>query len=390
MTESAENADKPTRGLTVSGDGTWRKRGYSSLQGVTTLIGHYTGKVLDLLVKCAYCKQCEYWKTHADDFDEWMETHKNECTANHVGSAGKMEVDAAKEMFMRSEKLHGVKYTSYVGDGDCKTFKGITECNPYGENCIVEKKECVGHVQKRMGARLRKLKKDTKGLGGKGKLTAKLIDELSVYYGLAIRRNKDSMPDMKKAIWATLKHKASTNEKPQHEDCPQGEDSWCTWQQAKAQGNLSDYEHKPALSSDVLKAITPIYEELSNENLLTRCVGGYTQNSNESLNAMIWSLAPKQTFSGAKTVDIASYCAASIFNEGYSSILKMMDVMNIKIGPNAFNLCNTVDERRISQANERSFDASKEGRIERRTARSALEEDFLEEEGVLYEAGMGD
>ncbi|XP_014485395.1 PREDICTED: uncharacterized protein LOC106749935 [Dinoponera quadriceps] len=198
------------------------------------------------------------------------------------------------------------------------------------------------------------------------------------------------MPDMKKAIWATLKHKASTNEKLQHEDCPQGEDSWCTWQQAKAQGNLSDYEHKPALSSDVLKAITPIYEELSNKNLLTRCVRGYTQNSNESLNAMIWSLAPKQTFSGAKTVDIASYCAASIFNEGYSSILKMMDVMNIKIGPNAFNLCNTVDERRISQANERSFDASKEERIERRTARSALEEDFLEEEGVLYEAGMGD
>lgn len=241
-----------------------------------------------------------------------------------------------------------------------------------------------------MGARLRKLKKDSKRLVGKGKLTAKLIDELSVYYGLAIRRNKDSMPNMKKAIWATLKHKASTNEKPQHEDCPQGEDSWCSWQQAKARGNLSDYEHKPALSSDVLNAITPLYEDLSNDNLLTRCVGGYTQNSNESLNAMIWSLAPKQTFSGAKTVDIASYCAPSIFNEGFSSLLKIMDIMNVKIGPNAFNLCKTVDERRISQANERSFDASKEGRIQRRTTRSALEEDFLEEEGVLYEAGMGD
>ncbi|XP_014485935.1 PREDICTED: uncharacterized protein LOC106750248 [Dinoponera quadriceps] len=241
-----------------------------------------------------------------------------------------------------------------------------------------------------MGARLRKLKKDTKGLGGKGKLTAKLIDEFSVYYGLAIRRNKDSMPDMKKVIWATLKHKASTNEKPQHEDCPQGEDSWCTWQQAKSQGNLFDYEHKPALSSDVLKAITSIYEELSNENLLTRCVGGYTQTSNESLNSMIWSLAPKQIFSGVKTIDIASYCAASIFSEGYFSILKMMDVMNIKIGPNAFNLCNTVDERRISQANERLFDASKEGRMEGRNARSALEEDFFEEEDILYEARMGD
>lgn len=73
-----------------------------------------------------------------------------------------------------------------------------------------------------MGARLHKVKKDTKKLGGKGKLTAKLIDELSVYYGLAIRRNKDSMNNMKKAIWATLLHKSSTDKNPQHDNCPPG------------------------------------------------------------------------------------------------------------------------------------------------------------------------
>jgi len=39
------------------------------------------------------------------------------------------------------------------------------------------------------------------------KLTAKVIDELSVFYGLAIRRNKDSAENMKKAIWSTLKHR---------------------------------------------------------------------------------------------------------------------------------------------------------------------------------------
>jgi len=61
LTKNAENVAEP-RGLIVSGDGTWRKRGFSSLQGVTTLIDHYSGKVLDLLVKCSYCKQCEYWK----------------------------------------------------------------------------------------------------------------------------------------------------------------------------------------------------------------------------------------------------------------------------------------------------------------------------------------
>jgi len=37
-------------GLTVSGDGSWRRRGFSSLFGVTTLIGWHTGKVLDVCV----------------------------------------------------------------------------------------------------------------------------------------------------------------------------------------------------------------------------------------------------------------------------------------------------------------------------------------------------
>ncbi|KYN30719.1 hypothetical protein ALC56_14963, partial [Trachymyrmex septentrionalis] len=127
-----------------------------------------------------------------------------------------------------------------------------------------------------------------------------------------------------------------------------------------------------------------------NDNLLTRCLGGYTQNTNESLNALIWSFAPKRTFSGPKTVEIAAYLAAIIFNEGYKSILQIMHVMNITIGQNAVDMCDAVDKLRISNCNQRCFDASKEGRIEKRTARSALEETFLETEGVLYAAGIGD
>lgn len=62
---------------------------------------------------------------------------------------------------------------------------------PYDDN--VQKKECIDHVQKRMGTRLRNLKKQAKGLGGKGNLTGKLIDELSIYYGLAIHRYHESV-----------------------------------------------------------------------------------------------------------------------------------------------------------------------------------------------------
>jgi len=44
------------------------------------------------------------------------------------------------------------------------------------------------------------------------------------------------------------------------------------------------------MKSEVYDAILPIYEELSREELLHRCLGGFTQNANESFNAMVWAL----------------------------------------------------------------------------------------------------
>ncbi|GFY11023.1 hypothetical protein TNCV_2201311 [Trichonephila clavipes] len=45
-----------------------------------------------------------------------------------------------------------------IGDGDTKTYMSLLEKKPYGDNIEIEKIECVGHIQKRMGSRLRKLK----------------------------------------------------------------------------------------------------------------------------------------------------------------------------------------------------------------------------------------
>ena len=73
-----------------------------------------------------------------------------------------------------------------------------------------------------------------KNLSGKGKLTNKLIDKLTVYYGLAIRRNSDSADKMKDAIWASYYHYSSTDKNPQHQNCPEDPDTWCNWQRASA------------------------------------------------------------------------------------------------------------------------------------------------------------
>lgn len=386
---SNEKGEK--NGITVSGDGSWRKRGFSSLYGLVSLIGWYTGKLVDVLVKSKYCKACEYWqkKYDTDEYKEWAENHAAECQANHDGSAGKMEVDAAIEMFQRSEDLHDVKYVSYIGDGDSKTFKGITDAQPY-ENITITKKECIDHVQKRIGTHLRNLKKNTKGLGGKGKLTGKLIDELSIYFGLAIRRNCHSIEKMKNAIWGTLFHKMSTDENPQHDHCPTGENSWCSWQRAKCENILAGYTHKPPMREEVFEAIKPVYEKLVTDDLLTRCIGGYTQNNNESFNATVWAMVPKGLNSGKKIIDIGTNIATSVFNDGLISVLHIIEVMGMKIGPNSYNLCVEVDEKRIKKAEKSISDGAKQARLDLKSMRKEKEELEVDLEGQLYGAGIAD
>lgn len=51
--EKKENAKNGRLLLTlnVSGDGSWKIRGFSSLFVISMLIGYYTGKIIDLVVK---------------------------------------------------------------------------------------------------------------------------------------------------------------------------------------------------------------------------------------------------------------------------------------------------------------------------------------------------
>ena len=60
----------------------------------------------------------------------------------------------------------------------------------YGAAYEVRKEECVGHVQKRLGTALKSTKRqklaDGKTVGGKGRLTDKIIDSMQNYYGQAI------------------------------------------------------------------------------------------------------------------------------------------------------------------------------------------------------------
>ena len=114
------------------------------------------------------------------------------------------------------------------------------------------------------------------------KITDKLINKLQKYYGLATTRYQDNVDEMFKEIWSTFFHLCSTDKKLNHENCPQGANSWCAYRRAEAAGlDLKKFKHLP-IDPKVKEAIEPIYNDLSRRPLLERCKGSNTPNNNES------------------------------------------------------------------------------------------------------------
>ncbi|GFW75151.1 uncharacterized protein TNCV_448561 [Trichonephila clavipes] len=321
--DSIQNAAKEAicenegnKNIAVAVDGTWQKRGYTSLNGVVTVTSIDTGKVIDVDILSKYCA-CKN-----------LLFLEKDCKRNYVGSSGAMEIEGASKIFQRSLSLHNARYITYLGDGDCKAFDAVKKKNIYRNEYPIEKLECIGHVMKRMGTRLLRLKSQLKGqilsdgkcLSGKNRLTEHEIDNLQSYYGSAIRRNHSSVQNMRQAIWAIFLHKLSTDEYPQHGFCPIGEDSWCGFKKAEALGK--SYKHKNILPVAVVEAMRPIFRDLSHPDLLKKCLHGKTQNPNESFHNVVWSRVPKATFVQIETLPLGVYDAVCSFNDGNVSKLK--------------------------------------------------------------------
>jgi len=128
----------------------------------------------------------------------------------------------------------------------------------------------------------------------------------------------------------------------------------------------------------------------SSDELLTRCLGGFTQNSNESFNSLVWSFAPKSVSSGKAILDIAVNLAVLAFNDGFVGIMQVMRTLGITIGLNCYNFCCNADATRISLSEHSLSEQAKEARRASTSARKDEEQDNLHLEGQLYGAGIAD
>ncbi|GFY18224.1 uncharacterized protein TNCV_2046301 [Trichonephila clavipes] len=145
--DSIQNATKEAicenegnKNIAVAVDGTWQKRGYTSLNGVVTVTSIDTGKVIDVDILSKYCA-CKN-----------LPFHEKDCKRNYVGSSGVMEIQVILWTSYSEKSQQCSEYAaSYLGHFSASTdeYPQHGFC-PIGEDswCGFKKAEASGKSYK--------------------------------------------------------------------------------------------------------------------------------------------------------------------------------------------------------------------------------------------------
>ena len=233
----------------------------------------------------------------------------------------------------------------------------------YGD-CPLEKVDCVGHVQKRMGSALRSYKNgrrgtklsDGKGVVGTGRRTDAVVDRMQTHYGYAIRKNKGNITEIINAIWAIFYHMLAgppdETVEEQHKYCPKTDSTWCKYQKDVIDGT-SFYNSYKCLPSIFRVELESIFVRLSSQQLMESCQRGLTQNQNECLNNMVWGLCPKRVFCGVSRYKVAVCNSIVTWNEGARGTKNLFQKLKLNVSSNNIKGLQHQDRVRLYQATNR-------------------------------------
>ena len=230
------------------------------------------------------------WKSRkgTDSYEKFVNVIRdsNGCSVNRDCSAGTRKANSVVECFSTSVEKYNLQYTEYLGDDDSKSCKEVCEADPYGKPI---KKLSIGHIQKRVGRKLRTLKDDGYGKKKKKKpqrlhFTDKNINKLQNYYVIAVRAcTGRTIQEMKRDIAAALYHCCEFNTMS---------NVICFVQKQRCLGvntRLKQTDkYKTGIHNKLFRLVKPVFIELSDDELLKKCLHGKTENTNESVSGVIW------------------------------------------------------------------------------------------------------
>ncbi|GFS68073.1 retrovirus-related Pol polyprotein from transposon 412 [Trichonephila clavipes] len=148
---------------------------------------------------------------------------------------------------------------------------------------------------------------------------------------------------------------------------------------AAINNNLQNYKHKPSVAKAVRDVIKPAFADLSHPELLKKCLGGKIQNSNESLNSLIWKFCPKTIDSSLHITEIAANLATSVFNDGNQILITILEKFGLKINRNVCVSLAERDNRRSFTSRQRRLESSFEARRAKKIKKSKEIELFQEQ-----------
>ena len=92
----------------------------------------------------------------------------------------------------------------------------------------------------------------------------------------------------------------------------------------------------------------PIFEDLSKDSELAKCLHGKTQNANESFNGKIWDRIPKSAYVSLDNLKFGVYDAVANFNIGMKATVLIYEKLNMIPGVYTLQGCRQINAKRLN------------------------------------------
>ncbi len=289
--------------ITVIVDGGWCKRShkhsYNANSGVAIIIGRDTGKLLYFGVRNKYCSSCA----------RGIPPEKHVCYRNWKWSSSEMETDIILEGFLEAERVHGVRYTQFIGDGDSSVYSTLLQNVP-GWGHVIKKLECANHACKCYRGALERLVQDNPSYKGSGGLTKVIRKKLVTAARSAIRMHSRE-PDTKKAL-KLLKHDLCNG--PQH--CF-GNHEHCSTDFCKTAREKSQQASSSSLGVSI--SLSTLLSSSASASLPSSHVSASTSASASTASASLLSASASASLPSSMSASLPSSASASVISSVMSA-----------------------------------------------------------------------
>ena len=154
-----------------------------------------------------------------------------------------------------------------------------------------------------------------------------------------------------------------TEQNPQHDCCPVGPSSWCSYQRDLACKTKSHRYIKDPLPLVVVNVIKPVFDKLGDESFLGGCERCATQNANESLHHVIWVFPPKDQFTSQIENSRSVNLGVLIFNGGMEvTYSQLLPKIGVEVTSSMKRAWREIDRKRIYGGDYKERDEVKERR----------------------------